>query len=226
MRLNDKKTSYNENVICSSLKSGKVSWLKIKQNERDIQRTIFIIYLHSLDFPNAGVIRTALQKTLQRIEKDDKEGRKWQRLNLKSLISIVADIAYKNPNTYCLCAAIISHFLKIFNKQDKREIIEKIHNKFYNKPNIGYMLVWLQRISLTFDYKYKENLCKIVNNSQKNSEKEDVILWNNEWTNSEDLKNIICSKNIIDLEELQKTSETISSKEIEIFSSEFYNNGS
>lgn len=100
------------------------------------------------------------------------------------LIAIVVDIAYRNPRTYSICAAILSKLLSFINTEpEKQEIIERIKKKFSQIPNTGHMEIWLQRVTMPFteNIHYDEPICKLVAG-------ENVRLWNIDWITSSDLK--------------------------------------
>lgn len=52
------------------------------------------------------------------------------------------------------------------SKEEKENIIELIHKKFNKLPNIGYLHIWLQRMTygINKDKNYEETLCKKIIN--------------------------------------------------------------
>jgi hypothetical protein len=129
------------------------------------------------------------------------------------LISIVVDIAFHNPRTYPICAAILSKLISLI-KEDrvKLDVIDKIMRKFSIIPNTGYMKIWLQRATINFrnDLIFEEPLCNIVKG-------EDEVIWNNDWISYRDLKKLIDGKMIIDRDLISKLKPVILPKEIELF---------
>ena len=86
---------------------------------------MLIIHNHSIEFPNAGSLATALEayhKRILHLEKCDQA---------MPLISIVVDIAYHNSRTYPICAAILSKLISFLETTDKRQsVVEKTKRKF------------------------------------------------------------------------------------------------
>jgi fibrillarin-like rRNA methylase len=68
------------------------------------------------------------------------------------LVSILVDIALKNPKIYSVFVSILSKIICDISNKDKEEIIKKILKKFKDKPNSEDMHLWLQRIAI--------NLCQ------------------------------------------------------------------
>ena len=58
---------------------------------------------------------------------------------------------------------------QLSNKDEQKEIITKIKNKFSLIPNTSNMLIWLQRISLffKFDIDYDDALCNLIDHAFK-----------------------------------------------------------
>ena len=182
LQLNSNKTSFNSDVIKASFKEAKFSWiLKDFKRDDDLLKYFLRIYEHSTQFPNSGNILTVMgsfYSDFKRIKiKEDPE----------IIISILTEIAINNPKIYPVFAAYISKLLtSIKDDNKKEEIIKKIKKKFSKIPNIGYMEIWLQRITLSFkEDGYTEKLCKLVNNEEIDK------LWNF----PENIRNIIL-KNI------------------------------
>ena len=85
------------------------------------------------------------------------------------------------------------------------------------------MLIWLQRISLffKFDIDYDDALCNLIDHTFKEIDRFSLAdadinqIWNMDWVNSEELKNILKSYIIINKTEFKKLSIEILLKEIE-----------
>lgn len=206
LRFNTAKTNYSKDIISSSIKEDKLSWITSYKFNRDIQKQLLILRNHLLQYPNSGVIIKELVNVYKRIygKKD---------IIPEPLISIITDMAYNNPNIHTSCAAIISLLLACEEYTSKKiELINKIHTKFMHRPNSGHMLVWLQRLSLPFDktIEYEEKLCKAVfNNNTK--------IWNTDWIENKTIINIIESTPIIDNSNIEKIEDIIRLKEFELF---------
>ena len=224
LKLNSSKTLHSQDVISSSLKKDKLAWMKKKQSSYDLQNHLLLIHQHSIEYPNSRSLIMPLKKFRTKVE--EKINKNEQNLNyLRTLISIVIDIAYRNPETYSQCAAILSCMLSKFNEEEKKDIFIRVCKKFSKLPNTSYMMIWLHRISLPIknrkDFKvFDEKLCKIAEAEKiKNGiSEEPEIIWNNKWLDDGELKKIIVGSNIIDREKLINLPEIISEKEVRSFS--------
>jgi len=209
LKLNPQKTIHTNQVVSASIKSDKLYWIKQKQRERSLQKHLLIIHDLSNEFPNSGSLNKALNNFYKRI-------RNTKNLNqdVVPLISIIVDIAYRNPKTYPISAAILSKFADFLNEDgQKRAIFKRIRKRFGKIPNTGHLMIWLQRITLKFDkdYLYEEPICKLAAGKQ-------VQIWNSDWLKPA-LKNLIAPKKIIDSDEIEKLTPVISIEEVELFKS-------
>ena len=206
-KLNSSKTVVSDDIITSSIKKDKLEWLFRNQNATTIQKQLLIVHDHARKFPNAGSLLRALSGIRARVYEQEKLDDVWV------LISIVVDIAYKNPRTYPVCSAILSKLFQFIEPaSSKEEIMNKVIEKFSKLPNTGYMQVWLQRIALPLGIRgdFSEKLCVLAVNPESES------LWNNEWISSHDLKRIV-SANIIEKSTIEEMSELIEPTEYELF---------
>lgn len=217
LKINHIKTKSSNDVIRSSIKEDKLSWIIQKQKDEKLQRHLLIIHDHSIRHPNSGSLIVALQDYYERLSKEEK----ISNIELKPLIAIVTDIAYRNPRTYSICSAILSQLLvSIEDPEEKLMITDRIYKKFLQIPNTGHMQIWLQRITFplsrnlskekSMSSKFSEKICKLV-------EGEEITLWNSEWINEKRLKSVIDSKKIINYEILNTIEPIISSEEVELF---------
>lgn len=219
MKPNTLKTNTYDNIILHAIKKDKLAWLIKKQSNKDLQKHLLLIYKHALEYPHAGSLIEPLQDFYFRIQKI-----KALQNHSKSLIAIIVDIAYRNPRTYAICAAMLSVLLtKLSNKNDQEEIITKIKNKFSLIPNTSNMLIWLQRISLffKFDIDYDDALCRLIDHAFKEIDRVSLAdadinqIWNMDWVSSEELKTILRANSIINKTEFKKLSREILLNEIE-----------
>jgi len=211
LKLNSEKTKTYNTVISASIKEDKLGWMQRKQYERDIQKKLLIIHDHSRNYPNSGSLVVALNNYHKRISGIKKYTK------ILPLISIVVNIAFHNPRTYPICAAILSKLISLIKEdKEKLDVIDKIIKKFSIIPNTGYMKIWLQRATINFrnDLIFEEPLCNIVKG-------EDEVIWNNDWISYKDLKKLIDEKMIIDRDLISKLKPVILPKEIELFVSKF-----
>ena len=212
LKLNATKTRVSDSVIRDSIKADKLSWTGKKQTEKDLQKHLLIIYEHSREFPNSGSVAVALADFYKRLK------RRNTIKQLLPLISIVVDIAYRNPRAYPICSAILSKLLNFLtSNEEKKGIIKRIMKKFTKIPNTGHLEIWLQRISLQFasDMTFKDPLCRLVYN-------EGVSIWENAWISCKALKNALDSTLIFDREMANKLGPVISTEEVELFMSRYY----
>jgi hypothetical protein len=212
LKLNTSKTTGSLSVVTHSLKPDKLAWLRRRQSDRSLQKHLLVIHAHGCDFPNAGSLTGALARFHKRLSKVSRSQ------NPRVLISIACDIAYSNPRTFPVCAAIISMLLRALKTRAERiEVTKLIHSKLSQLPNTGHMEVWLQRISYAFAPKaeFREALCELAKGKP-------VEVWNNDWIGSEKLKKALSAANIVDKRKLKSLKYVIKPKEIEIFASERY----
>ena len=163
----------------------------------------------SEQFPNSGTLDTQMREFLKVLENSKRKDS-----NIETLISLVTEIAYRNPRVSPTSIAILSLFLKqIENKEDKLAIIKRIRNKFFQIPNSSLLKVWLQRLYLKIDetVEYDEPLCKKVLEDK-------VTIWNTEWLN-QDLKTIIDKTSILKETQVKNLKKHITKKEIKFIAS-------
>ena len=173
---------------------------------------MLIIHDHSMEHPHAGSLNDALDKYRKRLRHRTPEDD-----HTLSLISIVVDIAYRNPRTYPITFAILSELIDLLeNEEEKREIIEKVRKKFRKLPKTGLMEIWLQRISHKFapDIEFEEPLCRLVG-------KKTTQIWDNSWISSRDLKEAIDARNIVDWKTLKDMPPIVTDEEVELFHSNY-----
>lgn len=214
LKLNPLKTQMNEGVVRSSIKEDKLHWMFRKQGDQNLQKHLLIIHNHGLEHPNSGSLKIALHNYHKRLLKTKKCDSPWP------LIAIVSDIAYHNPGTYPLAAAILSKLLSFLEAtQEKEEAINRICRKFAKIPNNGHMQIWLQRIShpLNLGVPFTEPLCRLIDLGGAK-----VKLWNNEWVNSGDLLKAIDAIGVVDTERLKEMSLIIQASEVELFAAPYY----
>lgn len=213
MQINSSKTRGSNNVIHSSIKPDKLEWIVNENAYNDLQNELYSISIFSEKFPNSGTIVILLKSFYDKISKLTK---KDKNRNIKVLISVTTDIAYKNPRTYPITAAILSKLIDFISKREKEQVVKKILNKFKKMPNTGIMQLWLQRITIKIGkgYEYSEKLCNKVVNKY-------TIVWNSDWLNAK-LKKTINSYNLVNEDTLKKLGAVISNEEVELFKIEEY----
>lgn len=186
LSLGASKTFPSSDLIRSAIKPDKIFWNSQVNYRRSFQKHLLLINELSHAFPNSGQLYTNMSNFYKRIYRFNSE------LNdTLALISIVVDIAYRNPRVYPVSAAIISNLIKQLDGVKQIEIVEAVKNKFSRLPNTGHIFVWLQRVLIKIkrDAVFNEPLCELVNDSE-------VTIWNSDWLQG-GLKKILLETKII-----------------------------
>ncbi len=218
-RLNTQKTMITQDLINGAIKPDKLYYitngykdLEEKDNKYSLQKHLLRINNLAQEHPNSGSVQKSMDQFFKRISK-------WENLDLYKefgspdvLISILTNIAFNNPRVYKTFAAIVSKILSQepdVNK--KKEAIDKILKKFDQLPNVGYLEIWLQRLTIkeNRDKDFSEPLCRYAANLNEN-------IWNIEWL-KEDIKKIFQNQRCIDEVEISNLPECIEYKEIGSF---------
>lgn len=210
-KLNSNKTHVTDDVVLGSVKPDKLYWNSTVKYDKSLLKTLLNIRKLADKYPNSGSLAVALGAFRKRIEKTTKRPS-----NNAVLIPVVVDIMFNNPRIYPTAASILSKLLSFENEQTTKDYIEKIIKKFEDIPNIGFLDIWLQRISIKYDRQlsYGEKLSRIV---AGDSEK----LWNSDWL-VPDVKQIIESTSIISEEEIEAIDKVIPLEETESFLSGYF----
>jgi len=204
LKLNAEKTIASDNIIKSSIKADKRYWIENRRKTENVQKWLIQLHLLSEKFPNSGTLETQMREFLKHIEKSKKNTK-----NVEVLISLVTEIAFRNPRVSPIAISILNILIsKIEDKSNRKELVRKIQSKFKQVPNSSLLKVWLQRLFLKVDksYDYDELLCKkVINNNEK--------IWDTDWIDG-DLKNIIDNTPIINSETVKKLKVRPTKKEI------------
>jgi len=209
-KLNSQKTFISDNIVRDVIKPDKLYWNESKQDEKTLQKHLFLIHSLAEKHPNSGSLLTALTKFYE-----DKVYplKLFKEENSKVLVSILVDIAYKNPKTYPVVTAILSKILSIeVNAETRQGILNSIEKKFDKIPNVGHLQVWLQRLTLKTDNPtfYSEKLCQIVTDKH-------FGIWNIEWLNHQTIKDIFTNNSIVNKEKIDQMQQVIEPEEVTIF---------
>ncbi len=205
LKLNAGKTEASDNVIKSSLKPDKRYWIANRRIAENKQKWLIQLYLLSEQFPNSGTLDTQMKDFLEVLKKSGKVDS-----NIESLISLVTEIAYRNPRVVPTSIMILSLLIKkIKAKENKKQISKRIHNKFQQIPNSTFLKIWLQRLTIKIDSTiiYDEPICKLLSDNE-------IQLWNIDWLN-EKLKNKIKKTPVIIQSKLKTLREVVTTKEID-----------
>lgn len=184
LQLNSSKTKLSENLVEDSIKEDKLYYIAnipVYQGGvsvfNTLQQELLFILQFAKKYPNSGTLSKLLTNFQKRLpEKKDF----FEDANV--LCAIVVEIAMNSPKIYNMAISIISNLMNNLETTSEREKIAKnIFNKFSRLPNIGYLQMWMQRITFNMSTPmgYKEPLCQIVENQP------DICIWNNEWLKDE-----------------------------------------
>lgn len=209
-KINSQKTFITENIVSNVIKPDKSYWNEAKQGEKTLQKHLFLIHSLAEKHPNSGSLTTALTKFLK---EKVYPITLFQEENSKVLVSILVDIAFKNPRTYPVITAILSKILSLEIKNETvTEILNSIENKFDKIPNVGHLQIWLQRLTIKSDRNknYTETLCKKVVDNSTN-------IWNLSWLTNQTIKDDILNNPIIDEENINEIEQVIEPNEVKIF---------
>ena len=211
MRLNSAKTKVSDNIINDSVKSDKLAWLSQTQsfNVLSFEKKLLLLYRHASQFPNCG----SLMQPLTDLHKAMPDMFLGSDAQIKASLSVVVELAYRNPKCYQMCMAIVAELLQHFAPGERRNLAVAILEKFNHLPNCGYLQLWLQRILVPckISLDYPERLCMEVSGSTGQ-------VWNSNWLGSEPtLQQMMSQVDIINRDKLVQLKETMSSDEVELF---------
>lgn len=207
MRLNAHKTIVSNTAIRDAIKPDKRYWKFVKKSDKSHQGHLLLIHHLSEKYPNSGSLSKALDRFFHRIKDIDKT-----KENIRVLISIIIDIAYKNPRTYTVVCGILSKLLSLIDEEEEQKNILKLINRRFDKiPNTGHIKIWLQRVTIKIDrdIEYDETLCQRVNDKN-------IKIWNSDWLNN-DIKSIIDKAHLINEEAINEINKVIATEEIQLF---------
>ena len=137
----------------------------------------------------------------------------FKKENIEVLISIVTEIIYKNPRTYLDGNTILSYLFPLIEENEREKIVRKVFTKLSGILNSGYFEIWFQRATLKeklLNITYNEEICKLVNG-------EDIKLWNVDWIEDEEIKNIFKKMKIVNQVRKEGMPQKISSDEVKVF---------
>ncbi len=209
-KINSQKTFISENIVRDVIKPDKLYWNEVKQGEKTLQKHLFLIHSLAEKHPNSGSLTTALTKFLE-----DKiyPLTLFKEENSKVLVSILIDIAFKNPRTYPVVIAILSKILSLeVDSETGLKILKSIEQRFDKIPNVGHLQIWLQRLTLKIDRSknYAEKLCQKVIDTNTG-------IWNIGWLTNQTIKDAFTNISIIDESKIHQLQQVIEPNEVSIF---------
>lgn len=184
LQINSSKTKLSEDIVEASLKEDKLYYIANvpiykgdSSSFNTLQQELLFILQFSKKYPNSGTLSKLLNKFLKRLIGADK-----LKEDINVLSAIAVEIAMNSPKIYNLVVSVLSHLINQLDSTFEREKISKnICGKFSRLPNVGYLQIWMQRITykMTMPMGYTEPLCKVVNNEPN------IFIWNNDWLKDE-----------------------------------------
>ena len=215
MHFNSKKSDITTDIIESAIKKDKIFWesthasICYKSPDGEIvyqlglQKHLLQIYNLANNYPNSGSVNKALNEFSKRLSSINKLPSDYNQL-----ISIVTNIIKKSPNSVPVGTAILGTLLELINDlSEVCKIVNSVISQMKNMPNIGFIEIWLQRLSLVSHHSenYSDILCQKVAATSSN-------IWNSEW-----LKNNFPEDSIINWEYIEQMPLTIPQHEIALF---------
>ena len=231
MRLNGEKTYHSNDIINSSIKEDKLHQIiNNYQQQKDLKKQLLVIKNLSDNYPNSGSLEKALKKLDKDLGKKIKNKRfakhaffiiqeskikKEFKENYSTLVSILVDIALKNPRIYPVFVSILSKIICDISDENKTKVIELILKKFKNKSNSEYLFLWLQRIAIVanIEREYIGKLFELVRMKHSDGH----LIWNSEDWLHDDFYEIIKDNSIIDTGEIDNLSCVVENKEVNNF---------
>lgn len=211
LRLNVNKTFFSDDIISGSIKKDKLESLQFehipkKLTKEELLRQLLIVQQIGRRYPNSGTLENRLSKILDTIKLNNFYAQE------NDIASLLTDIAYNNPRTFPLVAALISNCIAKLSKKQQEELIDKVRSKICTLANTGLLEIWVQMMSLCIRHKleFKEKLCKIVyGDNQK--------IFETDWIKDQSIKEIIDNNICIDKKKLSKVRVKIEKKEVRTF---------
>lgn len=217
LRLNPKKIRITTNIIKRSLKEDKYCLITNRvemmyPNEhheiyhQSLIKELLEIREYGKKYPQSGSVERALAELYEKRVFPMKEAPD----GINQIISLIIDIMLDSPRTYGLGIAIIGKITEKWQKSEKLILLEKIKRKFILVPNIDYLNIWLQRLTITLNRNviYETPLC------QKIYAGEHLKIWNSDWLKD----GILPTESIIDEDKIATLSQNIPVKQVRLFS--------
>ncbi|MHD0396395.1 RNA-directed DNA polymerase [Staphylococcus simulans] len=213
-KLNSNKTLFSNDIILTSIKKGKLEYTELvsslytqtvrgKHFKVGLQKHLALLLKFSIDYPNSGSIIRGLSDFYKwRLEKEYKKSK-----DINQLIAITVDIMMRNFRTVPICVLILSKLLSFSSREEKSEKIEKIIKKVKKAPNVDYINIWLQRLTITDNrnLEFDTSLCNLVSQSSSS-------LFDSTW-----IDKALNDTDLIDEKVIKELAPVISTEEILLF---------
>lgn len=206
--LNANKTLVSDNIIHDSVKHDKIHMIS-KAEPETIQKKLLAIHKLSLDFPNSG----SVDKYLGRVA-DSLTPTQLANENLDAIVSILVDIAFRNPRTYPMVIVLIGKILPILNNEQAGNLFQRIDKKFQRLPNTEFLDVWMQRLIIKDKRRRAPNnkLCKYA--KQVRCGRFPTIKI---WKVQSSFDRIFRDNPIVDINLINRMPQTPETKEVKLF---------
>lgn len=182
LKLNPSKTSFTSDILKSARKPDKHYWdvrqgmLKLREDgtprEVGALKRLLAIYEMSLEYPNSGSVQKAMVDLYKRVITPMKHRPR----DVYQIISVTAEIVAHNPKVIPVGIAILSKMMSFNPGISRGCLVKKIRKKAKNMPNIDYLEVFLQRLTVKNKpgLEYKSRLCQLVYEPG-------TRIWNSSW---------------------------------------------
>ena len=206
LKLNPSKTELSDDVLTSVVKDDKIHWNRSVQYRRILQKHLMLIRGLSKSHPHSGSLVKALAGFDRRLNDRKKVS------DAHELVSIIVDIALRNPRAYAVCASIVSKLLPRLKSKKRKRVLGALLRRFEKIPNTGHLQIWLQRFTYPTDptLQYNEPVCELVAGNNAD-------IWNSDWITSTKLKKLLNPSKVVNKAKLSKLTPTISPDEVDVF---------
>lgn len=207
----------------SSIKKDKIEELfipNIKKEKDNFAKWLMQIYAASYKYPNSGMVSRQLnmfhEELLDYLDKG-KSLRHYEKPEV--MLSIVVNMAIKNPKYYNMAMAVASLTIRGAGESRRGLLVQKILDKFKIIPNTGLLDIWLQRVSYSIDpdLQFNELLTRSVS---ERAYIDNSIIWCIDWL-KDDIMKTVRDTSIVDVDILQGIRETnkisIDRQEVDLF---------
>lgn len=181
LKLNTSKTKESGDPILASIKEDKIDELFIPMKRNNYSKWIIQIYATLAKHPNTGKAARQLNTYHSTLFKHKSNGEKLRKFEKpEPMLSVIVNMAIKNPKYYNLCMAIMSLLIDYCAPSKRLTLINKVKKKFDAIPNTGILDIWLQRVAYKVNpnINYREKLTHLL---QSSSTYPGNTFWNCNW---------------------------------------------
>lgn len=184
LKLSPQKTNRSTDIVLASIKKDKIDELfvpNIKQEKDNFAKWLIQIYATILKHPNSGKTPRQLGDFHQQLLEYLDEGHSLRHYEkVEVMLSIVVNIAIKNPKYYNITMAVASLLIRAAGESRRGLLVERVIDKFAEVPNTGLLDLWIQRVSYPIDplHKFDESLTSVVDESDYT---DNSNVWNIDW---------------------------------------------